>query len=634
MATIASRDTTGILSAGVGEREVVEKRTRAFKTFLLPVADDGRQRFRVGGSIGPMHYRLDPWREGEAWKDIDLSLEPGDGNPWDWRCITNGYQVHIANLLDFTGQKLPYVAQFRRGGSWLRMAPVLLCWENDAGERQVIARPTGGIKPTIDNDANTCTWAGAFGAGLDFSYNVRPDKFFKTLIVREESSLPKPTIGTKGLRLTIVMALAWSRDAAPERFAKDVRVEAFDETADPFATVVDGKEATWDEENAAPGLYPHIRERDGQQAFWVQEPAAWDSWDGPENSPCSECENHLCCAGRQKRCLVVTPLNEETDAHFIEAHSEAWEWADDHNGVPVRILRMPCPLWDGRACIIPTGERSSVCYGTDGLYPDCTSHATDSLMQAREAGLSNEFLRNCPAWHEAHRPRKFAASMEIHRCGSQVFASISTPAAPFSMATFPLYLDTAISEEQIAASSDDADGDSFTGTTIWLNQGPIAAYFGFRFTPPIPQGATIDSAALTFEMLTEDDPSCHFYGDDVDDSPTFTLLTLPNVRLFSTATTAYVAWNGSDVGSTATSPDLSTVVEEITDRASWSSSNGMTFIGSNDSNPLKKSCRIKAYDDSASVAAKFNCTYTAGAAAAGNYFRNTRLRNVRCSPKG
>ena len=74
MATLASRDTSGTFSAGVGEVELPEARTRAFKKFALPNAPDGRKRFRVGGQVGPVHFRLNPFDAREQYEEIDLDL--------------------------------------------------------------------------------------------------------------------------------------------------------------------------------------------------------------------------------------------------------------------------------------------------------------------------------------------------------------------------------------------------------------------------------------------------------------------------------------------------------------------------------------------------------------------------------
>jgi len=521
MATLASRDTTGTFAESPGERELVDQRTRGFKKFALADCEDtGRERFRVGGQIGPVHYRLDPFSEVEEWKEIDLALEPCPQAGWDYQCLANGYQVYVAQKFALVGQGHYYTAQFRRGGSWLRMAPLEVAWENAAGERQVIGKPKPGIEPVIDNEADTCTWPDAFGPGLSFRYNLAPDHFYKTVIVERADALPKPTIDRAGLRLTVVMALAWSRDAGPEGFAVGRRVEEFDETADP--------DLPPHEEVRNPGLYPHVRKRDGRQAFWIAEPKAWDSYDpGEEDEP------------------------------------------------------------------------------------------------------------------EAQVPHRWPVAMRLRRHGAQVFAALSLDARVLREATFPVFIDTDIPEEQVGASSDDAgvvtssNNWVITDTYVMLNRAAGTNHYGARFTTvPIPSGATIDSAAMSACVYgtNHDSPNFTMYGNDVADAATFaTSSDTPDGRAKTTATMVDAR---TDIGAGFQSlPDMTDIVQEIIDNGGWASGNALAFITYNGSSP-PGSCIVKTYDDASTYAAKFNCSYTAGGGAAGNYFRNTRLRNFRCSPKG
>ena len=70
MATLAERDTTGTLTPGEGEVELVDRRTRRAKVFHRV----GTRQYRIGASMGPVHYRHDPFDEQEELKEIDLSL--------------------------------------------------------------------------------------------------------------------------------------------------------------------------------------------------------------------------------------------------------------------------------------------------------------------------------------------------------------------------------------------------------------------------------------------------------------------------------------------------------------------------------------------------------------------------------
>ncbi len=259
MATLASRIGGGLI-AKQGETE--ELRTRTGKRFR--VSPTVR---RVACSVGPIHYQADPFDADDEWNEIDLDVVLTPGESWDAACETNGYQVRLWQNLDRGGTTYRYVAQFRRAGRWLGMAPMAVIWTNNAGQRQVISAVQGGITPTIDNDANTVTWEDAFGEGLHWRYNLRPDQFAKTLIVTAKDNLPAPTINTNGLRLAVVVAVEWDTGAS---------------TSNGFAAGVttgfgDGTITQPDETLDDPATFSHDDER-GSLWHW-QAPRAWDSSD-------------------------------------------------------------------------------------------------------------------------------------------------------------------------------------------------------------------------------------------------------------------------------------------------------------------------------------------------------------------
>ena len=157
MSTLVSRDQSGVLQAQRGEVE--DLRTRGCKRWLVRVNEDGSRTYRVGASIGPIHYRDDPFDERADWHEIDLDLEaaPAEASH-DWECLTNGYQVRV--------WQDGYAAEFRRAGQYVRMRPAALAWMNAAGRRQAIAKPTAGVKPSIDNEQHFIRWADLFGKGI------------------------------------------------------------------------------------------------------------------------------------------------------------------------------------------------------------------------------------------------------------------------------------------------------------------------------------------------------------------------------------------------------------------------------------------------------------------------------------
>lgn len=254
------------------EQEVEELRTRHGRLFRGAVVQ-GRQQFRYAAVVSPLYYRTDPFNENEALQAIDLDINLTPEMDYDAACETNGYQMRFWQSRQIAGRTVRYIAQYRRAGKSLTLAPVGLYWINNAGQRQLISRPQAGIIPTIDNIVNTVTWTGCFGPGLDFSYNLKPDHFFKTLIINNKTNLPAPVINLNGLRLVLVMALSW--DGTPNNnFAASsppIDISGDDEAA--FSAS--------DEELIDPEEFSY-KDDSLRDVFWMKKPRAWDSYDSDE----------------------------------------------------------------------------------------------------------------------------------------------------------------------------------------------------------------------------------------------------------------------------------------------------------------------------------------------------------------
>jgi len=488
MATLAGKDTTGTLITAEGEIELLDRRTRTAKVFHL-----GGRRYRIGASLGPIHYRRDPFDEREELKEIDLSLDPTPGEEWDFACETNGYQVRIWNSREVGGRTLRCVAQFRRAGRWLAMAPVALAWENEAGERQLIAKPNPAVSPRIDNDASTATWADCFGPGIDFAYNLRPDRFYKTLIVRTAAAVPRPTIGTSGLRLVLVMALAW--DAVP--------------------------------------------------------------------------------------------------ANGFAAERPPVEVSDDLTGIDT---------------------------------PDELTQDVD--FSFRDAGRDVWWLRRPTAWDSTkEEPRTIEVEWSLRRVGDRAFATFAVPATALSKATYPVYIDTSISEEQTTENDDDTGsrGTTYPGYDTYYAYGSIRvgrtttqwATGGFRFTTvPIPAGVTISSAVLSFSAAgtSAADIQVRIAAEDVDSAAIMSITHMSGGTAYDARTTANVFWDPADWTQYVwyDSPDVAAVVQEVVGRPGWALNNNLLFIMYETRTTLPASNTYRLIEDIATSGngAKFNCTYS------------------------
>lgn len=91
----------------------------------------------------------------------------------------------------------------------------------------------------------------------------------------------------------------------------------------------------------------------------------------------------------------------------------------------------------------------------------------------------------------------------------------------------------------------------------------------------IPQGATITAASLTLHNNTGSQIDNNVYCENVDNSAVLT--TTASSISARTKTTAFVLWSVTS-SSTVTSPDLTTPVQAVINRAGWVSGNALNFI--------------------------------------------------------
>lgn len=166
---------------------------------------------------------------------------------------------------------------------------------------------------------------------------------------------------------------------------------------------------------------------------------------------------------------------------------------------------------------------------------------------------------------------------------------------------------------QVNASNDDADefnnGTNFEYTDTLCAVGFSDVYnAGLVFdSVAIPQGATITTATLeVYNPVDYDDANFKIYGNDVDNASNFATETDVTSR---TCTTAYTSWVTDSLGGGwHTSPDITTVVQEIVSRGSWATGNSMGILLK--ANDGTKQFAFWSYDYSATLAAKINITYT------------------------
>lgn len=147
---------------------------------------------------------------------------------------------------------------------------------------------------------------------------------------------------------------------------------------------------------------------------------------------------------------------------------------------------------------------------------------------------------------------------------------------------------------------------------------------GLRFGPiPVPAKAIILSASMTMRAhSTQTGPwSLVIKAEDVDNPGIWTTNHRPGTGGApgrGPETTAGVSWDPPDwiTPTLYQTPDISTVVQELVDRAGWVFDNAMAFIIRNDGGPGLTRIIISTWDAPTSPVhnfkARFNITYTTG----------------------
>ncbi|MFN0121031.1 MAG: C25 family cysteine peptidase [Blastocatellia bacterium] len=170
---------------------------------------------------------------------------------------------------------------------------------------------------------------------------------------------------------------------------------------------------------------------------------------------------------------------------------------------------------------------------------------------------------------------------------------------------------------RVNASANDAS--ETTGGTVTTNGNPIElssslGAAGFRFTNvTIPRNATITSATLQFTSNNGDSGTTvnsTIYGQATDNAAIFT--TTASSISSRTRTSSSVSW--SNIGTwtagattNATSPDITTIIQEIVDNASWLSGNSMALILLDNASSSRR--RIRTYDNATTTAPLLSVTY-------------------------
>jgi hypothetical protein len=135
---------------------------------------------------------------------------------------------------------------------------------------------------------------------------------------------------------------------------------------------------------------------------------------------------------------------------------------------------------------------------------------------------------------------------------------------------------------------------------------------GMRFqNVAVPQGATITVAYITYTaaLLGVKAVILKIYGEDADDTSTFSDLADYEGRTRTSA--GVTGWSPGDwsVDSEYNSPSITTIIQEIVDRAGWVSGNAMTFFWE-DNGTTSGNRNAYGYKGSTTKCAKLHIEYT------------------------
>jgi hypothetical protein len=172
----------------------------------------------------------------------------------------------------------------------------------------------------------------------------------------------------------------------------------------------------------------------------------------------------------------------------------------------------------------------------------------------------------------------------------------------------------------VAASSDDAYENNagtvtLNGVSVGAQLNNIDEWAGFRFLNVTIPAATINSASMSVIPTStgNDEPIHPIYGEDQDNPATFAVSA--NNISGRARTTATVTWTNANLGATGTSrhdsDDISTIIQEIVDRAGWASGNALVLIIQGVDSGLNRQLDVKSYDSAPADAAELDVDFTA-----------------------
>lgn len=491
MATLVTRDRvdnggSGVLTTRPGHVEVAR-----FPTFKRWATGTPGQ-FRVAGSLAQIHYpAAGPW---EPWDAANLDACP----EVDLRATLSsraGVALSMAACAFTVDFGDDYSLTVARGGASVTFRPLGLAWVNTASQRQVIARPTLGLTPVIDEDG---WWVrDAFGPGLDWGVRLWSHQLCPVVRIANAAALlgpaTRPTIALAGLRLAKILSVGWS-GGVPGLFTGTV-LDADANLAIP------GGEA--DEKSVDPA--PFALEHPRGPALWALDAEAWE-----------------------------------------ESGERRW-------GLERRWLR-----YAGRTILVVGMKASDLQEAAGPIVFDTTmATQTDTVDALRQYGATDNFV--------------------------QTLLQVGCVIPPGSGST---YRDSS----------------------------------GMKFTPPLDQGVTINTASITvtdYGAQSNNTVNSKLRCEATDNAADFSTKANWDARFPSGVAAHTVNWDGIgafSTGNTHQTPDIASCLQDVVSRSGWVSGNGMVIFWDDYDGRSTASSYVyrmaRGIVDGSSTAPKLDATYT------------------------
>jgi len=208
----------------------------------------------------------------------------------------------------------------------------------------------------------------------------------------------------------------------------------------------------------------------------------------------------------------------------------------------------------------------------------------------------------------------------LEKRGNKLYISIRVSYDWLQTAVYPVFIDTDV-DEVVGAINEDAyergndSGFSYDTYTVYIRGAAAGAdrrIGGFCWDVNVPQGSIISVARASLYVYSSsyDDPYCDIYANDVDNANKFDAQQDIYNR---TKTSSSISWEADAIGAGwRNSPDFSTVVKEVIDRANWVANNIICILFWGKTQATTKFLNVRGYKVDAALAAKLHIEYTTG----------------------